>query len=237
MDERLEKIQKIKARFGVMTKNYLAPKDRFVPYWRYRVLRPLLKLKYKNYRRKGDLPWLSPTSIEFFKGYLNDSLVGCEFGSGMSTLFFAKQVKHFVSVEHYKPWHEIVTKKLSDNKISNVDYLFIDKQEPTSPKTSTETFPGIEGMDSYDYRKDFINYFSALDSYEDESFDFIIVDGRARPECVFATIAKLKPNGFMILDNSERDRYNIVFENLKSWEMINTTNGLTNTTFWVKPRK
>ncbi|GAB5418498.1 MAG: hypothetical protein Crog4KO_02550 [Crocinitomicaceae bacterium] len=237
MDERIEEIQKIKSRIGFMTKNYLASKDQFFPYWRYRVARPLLKLKYKNFRRKGDLPWLSPTSIEFFKGYLNDSHVGCEFGSGASTMFFAKMVKHFVSIEHYRPWFESVQEKLTLNNVLNVDYLFVEKQEPTSTVSGAEMFPDVKGIESYDYRKDFINYFSALDSYDDESFDFIIVDGRARPECVFASLSKLKPNGLMILDNSERDRYNIVFDNLSHWEMIETTNGLTNTTFWVKPRK
>ena len=69
----------------------------------------------------------------------------------------------------------------------------------------------------------------------DESVDFVLVDGRARTECAYYSISKLKKGGLFILDNSERDRYNIVFEFLSEWEMQNTTNGLTDTTFWVKP--
>ena len=235
MDTRIKRIQEIKSRFGKNRKNYLHPKDGSIKYARYRVLRPLLKVKYKIYRSGEATPWLSPTSIEFFKEYLDGTQVGCEFGSGASTVFFSKRVKELVSIEHFKPWFDKVSAQLKADNNKVVDYRFIEKQEPDSTLSSEEMFPEIPSIESYDYRKDYVNYFKALEGFDDEYFDFIIVDGRARPECVFSSIPKLKSKGLMILDNSERDRYTIVFDALRDWEMINTTNGLTNTTFWVKP--
>lgn len=231
------KIKQIEGRSGVISKNYKVPKGTGFKYIKYRVLRPLLKWKYNMYRRKGDLPWLTPTSIEFFKEYLDGSQIGCEFGSGASTIFFSSRSKKIVSIEHYKPWFDKVNAGLEKNSSDVVDYRFIEKQEPTDPRSSIEVFPDVEGIDKYDFRKDYVNYFNALSNDPDEYFDFIIVDGRARPECVFASIPKLKKGGLMVLDNSERDRYKIVFNHLKNWDMADTTTGLTNTTFWVKPNE
>jgi len=74
-----------------------------------------------------------------------------------------------------------------------------------------------------------------VNTYPDNYFDFIIVDGRARVECSFNAIKKLKRGGLFVLDNSERKRYMPIFNLLENWEMANTSNGLTDTTFWLKP--
>jgi len=73
-----------------------------------------------------------------------------------------------------------------------------------------------------------------VNSIEDKSLDFLLVDGRARPECLYYALPKLKDKAIIILDNSEREHYKIVFELLKDYPMYNTTNGLTDTTFWFK---
>jgi hypothetical protein len=237
MDKRFERITQIKKRLFVPTKNYLPVGDSKFSYIRYRILRPLIKVRYSLFRGKGNTtPWLSESSILFFKEYLDKSMIGCEFGSGASTAFFASRLKFFVSIEHNEEWYSMVKNRLQENGLlENVDYRLIEKQAPNPELTSESFFPDISGMDTYQFRSDYIHYFSALNDFPDEHFDFIIVDGRARPECVFSTIRKLKSNGFMILDNSERERYSIVFNHLNKWEKLNTTNGLTDTTFWIKP--
>ena len=45
-------------------------------------------------------------------------------------------------------------------------------------------------------------------------------------------LPKIKKDGMLILDNSERKRYSLVFEKMKNKSIYETTNGLTNTTFW-----
>ena len=71
-----------------------------------------------------------------------------------------------------------------------------------------------------------------VDSIPDNSLDFVLVDGRARPECLYYALPKMKKNGIVILDNSERDHYKIVFEFMNKYPMYTTTNGLTDTSFW-----
>ncbi|MCH2224868.1 MAG: hypothetical protein MK066_08880 [Crocinitomicaceae bacterium] len=236
MDSRFIRLQELDKGAYASKKNYLADKGAGFSYFRYRVLRPLLKLRYKWFRKRIEsAPWLTITAIKFFDHFLDGSQNGAEFGTGSSTAFFAKRTKHMVSIEHHKGWYEQTKNKLSAAGHSNVDYRLIEKQDPTSTDSVETYFPKVLGLENYEYRKDYINYFCGLDDVENGFFDFIIVDGRARPECVFRSIDKLKSNGLMILDNSERVRYDVAFKHLDSWEMMNTSTGLTDTTFWIKP--
>lgn len=43
-----------------------------------------------------------------------------EWGSGMSTLWFAQRVQNLTSIEDYQPWYDKV--KLTLDKVQNVDY-------------------------------------------------------------------------------------------------------------------
>jgi hypothetical protein len=56
-------------------------------------------------------------------------------------------------------------------------------------------------------RSTFRKYVTAIDTYPSESFDIVLVDGRARTSCVSGAWPKVKRGGFLILDNSERVRY------------------------------
>ena len=84
--------------------------------------------------------------------------------------------------------------------------------------------------------------------FEDEAFDFILVDGRDRVACVLDSIRLLKPNGFLMLDNAERVEYRPAIDKLKLWPKVTTTgpgyDGTWNwrfhipeweTTWWQKP--
>jgi predicted O-methyltransferase YrrM len=43
--------------------------------------------------------------------------------------------------------------------------------------------------------------------YPDNYFDFILIDGRNRNDCLRTSINKIKKGKYIILDNSERDTY------------------------------
>lgn len=199
-------------------------------YWLYRFLRPILKVKYAIFRRiHKPAPWLSPTSILFFKKYLKSDMVGAEFGSGSSTLFFAPRISKLYSIEHNKEWYDLISDKLKSSHLNNVDYRFVLQNDKNDFKN--ESF-SLEDNGDYEVRRDYVNYFRALNDIEDRSLDFAIVDGRARTECCFEIAPKIKKGGILILDNSERDRYNPVFKKMSDESIYRTTNGLTNTTFW-----
>lgn len=202
-------------------------------YWLYRILRPILKIRYGFFRRMHKpAPWLSPTSILFFKKYLEKDMVGAEFGSGSSTLFFAPRISKLYSVEHNEEWYHLINEKLTGINCSNVDYRFVVQNDKSD---FVDDVFDLEEKRDFEIRRDYVNYFRALNDIQDHSLDFAIVDGRARTECCHEILPKIKKGGILILDNSERKRYELVFEQLKNYEMYETTNGLTNTTFWFIP--
>lgn len=202
-------------------------------YWLYRILRPILKVRYAFFRRMHKpAPWLSPTSILFFKKYLEKDMVGAEFGSGSSTLFFAPRISKLYSVEHNEEWYHLINEKLTGLNCSNVDYRFVVQNDKSD---FVDDVFDLEEKRDFEIRRDYVNYFRALNDIQDHSLDFAIVDGRARTECCHEILPKIKKGGILILDNSERKRYELVFEQLKNYEMYETTNGLTNTTFWFIP--
>ncbi|MEK6780493.1 MAG: class I SAM-dependent methyltransferase [Bacteroidota bacterium] len=231
-----ENALEISKKFFFVKKNIIAPKSFSMPYIVYRIFRPILKVNYKLFKLfNPQSPWTSQASINVFEKILTKNMIGLEYGSGFSTLFFSKHLKHLTSIEHNEQWFKIVKTKLIELGIINVDYHFI----PTSKVeiNADYTFYNDYKLTAKDLtiRKEYHDYFSFVSTFNNEHFDFIIVDGRARVECCLNAIPKLKSGGVFVLDNSDRDRYKPVFAVLESWKRITTTTGLFDTTIWFKP--
>jgi len=217
-------------------KNLVREKSFSPGYLFYRIARPLLKLNYKIFKLLNpERPWTSQAAIRAFEKILTKEMIGFEYGSGNSTVFFARHLKHLTSVEHNKEWFKIVKDKLQQRKLTNVDYHFIPQADPD--ENITYSFYQEYALTEKDFqiRKEYHSYFSFVKNYADNQFDFIMVDGRARVECCLNAIPKLKPGGIFVLDNSDRKRYEPVFKVLSGWKSIHTTTGLFDTTFWFKP--
>lgn len=133
-------------------------------------------------KNKNPIPWFSYPFIDFLTPRLKKNLVLFEFGSGNSTLFFAKMVKEVISVEHNKEWYKIV----NNAKPSNVKLVQTESDSVT----------------------DYVEYFNNLK----EKVDIIIVDGLHRNDCLINAINKLSENGVIILDDSERSEYQNGFD-------------------------
>ena len=112
-------------------------------------------------------------------------------------------------MEHDLKWVNIVEERIRNRNIKNVDLNSVSREN-----------------DEY---SNFINKF------ENDYFDLIFIDGRDRVKCIKNSIAKLKPGGILVLDNSERDRYNAGKRLLRNWKTIETTNTVWRTTIWFKP--
>lgn len=234
----LDRATKISRNIFFVKTNIVAPKNISLRYILYRIFRPVLKIYNRSVRRFifPDSPWTSPASILIFKRLLNKDMVGFEFGSGSSTIFFSNRIKKLVSLEHSKKWYEEIHSTLEKEHISNVEYHYVPPSNNNMKNGELVTFNG-SGVDltKTPIRTRYYQYFQFIKDYPDQSFDFILIDGRARVECALNSISKLKPNGMMILDNSERKRYRPVHEILKDWPKVHTTTGLTDTTIWFKP--
>jgi hypothetical protein len=230
----------ISKRLYFIQNNIVTLKSFSFSYLKYRVLRPVLKLYYKSLTAPRQFaPWTSPASIVIFDAILNKNMRGFEYGSGKSTVYFSQKLGQLSSVEHHKGWHELVHKLLKKQHANNVEYLFSPKEEKLTEEIEkgTQEFYDRHGLSATEFqvRKDYYHYFSLINKYENESFDFILVDGRARVECGLNAIPKLKRGGILVLDNSERKRYELLRKRLKSWPSVHTTTGLTDTTLWFKP--
>jgi tRNA A58 N-methylase Trm61 len=225
--------------------NYKRAKSLSLAYVRYRILRPMLKIY--NWMLKlntSHAPWMGPAAIRIFKSIINKDMRGFEYGSGSSTVFFASLSSELVSIEHHEGWYKKVQSDLETKSVKNVDYHLIKAKLMVNPSESDndkiinshlefmlKNFPDTAVM------QEFRDYFSFIDSYENAYFDFVIVDGRARTECVCFAMDKIKPGGFIVLANAERNRYKPVHSLLKDWKKVYTTTGLTDTIFWFKPNE
>lgn len=216
--------------------NYALTKSK-LDYLRYRSLRPILKFRFNRFLRKHEyIPWISPDAIRALSRLLNNEMIGFEYGSGGSTIFYSKLLKSVHSVEHYEPWFDKVGTMLSTLEISNakLDLILpnvpVDQQHLSSKAQISMTPEDYPVKDAV-----FDKYVRAIDKYADLSIDFVSIDGRARVSCAERAIPKLKSGGILLLDNAERARYKKIHSLLGSWTQISTTTGLTDTTIWRKP--
>jgi hypothetical protein len=125
----------------------------------------------------NDLPWVTYAFIDFIQPRLNKQLHIFEYGSGSSTIYYAKRVGKVVSVEHDKDWYT----KIQSTKPANAEMIF------TELKTDGE--------------------YSRKAAALEAQFDIIIVDGRDRVNCCKHSVAALRSSGVMVLDDSERPEY------------------------------
>lgn len=168
-------------------------------------------------------PWIAFSAIDFLKTIVRKNMTVFEFGSGGSTMFWASRVQQIISVEHDLVWYQRMNAYLKDQKISNVEYLLAEPAD--DPEFVTKDYRNPNDCISSDssYKgKNFENYVRSIDRFPDQSFDVIVVDGRARPSCIQHSLSKLRKNGYLIIDNTERTYYTSPFEFGKSsWKISN----------------
>ena len=68
----------------------------------------------------------------------------------------------------------------------------------------------------------FQEYASQINNFPDKFFDVVIIDGKARKFSTFSSISKVKEDGIIILDNSDRAQYRPIFDflNNNGWYKI-----------------
>jgi len=127
---------------------------------------------------KQAIPWFTYSFIDFLGNRLKQEHDIFEYGSGNSTRYFARRVKSIHSVEHDKSWYESGIKY----KPLNAELIYCDLDQ--------------DGQ-----------YCRAAQQSR-QRYHIIIVDGRDRVNCCMQSIDALTDDGVIILDDSERSRYN-----------------------------
>lgn len=149
-------------------------------------------------------PWITFDALRWLDARLAPEMRVFEWGSGGSTIFFSARVREVVSVEHDPSWHALVAERLAALGRRNVELLLV-PPEPVEPAAG----PGarrvrFRSSDPAYAGFSFERYARAIEGYPDERFDVIVVDGRARVGCLELALAKVRPGGAIVVDNSER---------------------------------
>lgn len=174
-------------------------------------------------KRHPDAPWLTPTAVRFCNSVLSPSMRAWEFGSGRSTPWFAARVGHVVSVEHDPAWYAIVRERLDACETANIDYRLIalDHLETEPENRIYDPLP---------------RYVASICAVADESLAFVVVDGHYRTACIRASIAKLQPGGFLLVDDVNFWPGRAAMPIPADWRQVHkSTFGIKHTGVWQKP--
>ena len=150
------------------------------------------------------VPWVGFEARNWLKEYLKKDMVVFEYGSGGSTVFISKRVSKLKSIEHNRNWYREVSKVLSNQRISNCDYVLI-QPEKNPAKIITQKFE--ETGFSKNKELNFEKYVKSIENHPDASFDLVFIDGEARVSCISNAIKKIRFGGYLLLDNSDRLEY------------------------------
>jgi len=152
------------------------------------------------------VPMMPFGAITWLRSYLRPGFSVFEYGSGGSTAFFAARVERLVSVEHDPEWHTRTAQRLGSLPQRECTYLLQLPDEGVN-----ERFASTDERYS---EMNFESYVRTIDAYPDQSFDLVVVDGRARNACVLQALPKVKPGGFLLLDDSYRAEYAVAMKAL-----------------------
>ena len=133
------------------------------------------------------VPWMSYPAIEFLKNTLTKDHEIFEYGCGASTLFFSNIVKKVTGLETNLRWLGITQELIAQRNCKNIEITLM---EDGLTNTAYENFAKNSG----------------------KKFDLVIVDSLKRFECAKNAIDAIKPDGTVILDDSERKNYKKIFD-------------------------
>jgi SAM-dependent methyltransferase len=119
-----------------------------------------------------------------------------EYGSGASTVWLAKRAAQVTSIEHEAAWAESVRARLAEHP--NAEVRLVGADAEFDPAYASEQRDATT--------QSFRAYASAIDP-ESEPFDLVVIDGRARVQCLQHAIGHLAPDGIILFDDSGRKRY------------------------------
>ena len=128
-----------------------------------------------------------------------------EWGSGGSTraiLELLPFVERYVSVEHDEHWHAQVASSIKDPRLS-LQLVASDVARPAAGKKAEIIAWDLRAEHDLSLMKSYVAYPRTLGL----TFDFILVDGRARNFCMKEGFGLLRSGGVMILHDAQRPEY------------------------------
>ncbi len=180
-----------------------------------------------------EVPWINFDSIAWLESWLKPNMRVFEYGSGGSSMFFARRTKQVISIEHDTGFYDYISGVIEERKITNLDLRYIapTKDGKRLPYDGLTFRSFSDGFETHSFE----DYVCSIDEFDDDSFDLVIVDGRSRASCVMRSISKVKVDGVILLDNAERKEYAAVQEHLRGLGFVEKrfrSLGPSNTYVW-----
>jgi len=196
-----------------------------IVYWLRRPVKAVARVRYWLWERANpDKPWLCPGTVAFCQANLNKRMTAIEFGSGRSTRWFSSLVSRLISVEHQAEWFKLVQKQLADANIANVDYRLIPLNHPELAPERNDYSP-------------LPDYVAVADRLENQSIDFAMVDGHYRTNCVKHLIPKIRPGGYLLVDDINMWHLITDLPIPVDWRIADdSTNGIKRCVIWQVPQ-
>ncbi len=135
------------------------------------------KIKQSVDKNGNPIPWNTYPFLSFIEPRLKNEFDVFEYGSGNSTIWYAKKVRSIVAIEHDKEWYEKVKSTLPQNA-----------EVILSSESDAEIY-GSEIVKQY------------------KKFHIVIIDGIFRNESLSASIDYLTEDGVIVFDDTERKDY------------------------------
>lgn len=151
------------------------------------------------------IPWYTYSSIFYLEPKVSSSMIVFEFGSGYSTLWWAKRVERVIAVEHNLEWFNLMTPKLPNN----ATIIF---------KEQGDNY--FNYIDTLDIKFDII----AIDGY-----------AGGRYKSTLPALRNITDAGVFVLDNADADYAKANYDDLISAGYIAidfTGMGAINNSFW-----
>jgi predicted O-methyltransferase YrrM len=127
----------------------------------------------RRFNRRPVLPWIPYPVIRRLSRLMKADWRIMEWGSGMSTIWFAERVQEICSVESDMSWYDRIRPQLPQG---GHRYRYVDITREAS------CYWGIQ-------------------AHDEAAYDLAFVDGLFRKECMQSGIRAVRPGGPMYLDN------------------------------------
>jgi hypothetical protein len=124
------------------------------------------------FHRYSRVPWLAFPAIEYLEPFIAGKRI-FEFGSGMSTLWFARTCQQVISAESDSAWYEIINRK--SREMPNVQVIHAASKQ---------------------------DYLGSL-ATSGGKFDLILIDGLYRSQCLDRVMPHLQPGGLLVVDDTD----------------------------------
>ncbi|MGF1578534.1 MAG: methyltransferase domain-containing protein [Gemmataceae bacterium] len=164
-------------------------------------------------------PWLNFKALKRLNQIVRPDMKVFEYGCGGSTLYFGSRVAKLVSVEHDPKWLAQIQEQMESQETCEWESYLREPvlMNPPWPTNPSDLNSYISGGHEYQGLS-FSDYVTVIDDYPEEYFDLILIDGRARPSCFKHAQSRLKPYGYLVVDNIDIPYYSTILQFIRAYE-------------------